>query len=324
MSHVASMGDRLLVAERVRLLRASCRRRRIDRRDRLPARPVISERGSPASGPGDRGAHRACAPDRSERAQLRTCRPHGARRARPGRPRPVSRRHQELRSRTDLPHDHRATNSTVRSRPTSPAIARPPNASSWNFRRRACARAAVSKAVPPLQDAAAVRLPPRSTPAACRTPAPRPSERPAAGAPEVMPDRQLRAVLSLGTTQTLAWASSYYLPAILADPIARDLGISSNWFFAAFSGSLVISGLLGPPRRAADRPRRRPAAPVGIQHHPCGRACSPRGIDIGVDDDGSMAAPRCRDGARPVRRCIRRTGPHLRRQRPAARSQASP
>jgi predicted MFS family arabinose efflux permease len=62
----------------------------------------------------------------------------------------------------------------------------------------------------------------------------------------VLPGRQLRVVLSLGTTQTLAWASSYYLPAILADPIARDLGISSNWFFAAFSGSLVISGLLGP------------------------------------------------------------------------------
>src|SRR5450756_2378385 len=59
-------------------------------------------------------------------------------------------------------------------------------------------------------------------------------------------DRQLPIIFALGTTQTLAWASSYYLPAILADPIARDLGISSNWFFAAFSASLVISGLLGP------------------------------------------------------------------------------
>src|SRR5215469_4438594 len=56
----------------------------------------------------------------------------------------------------------------------------------------------------------------------------------------------LPVVLALGTAQTLAWGSSYYLPAILADPIAHDLGISSNWFFAAFSGSLVISGLLGP------------------------------------------------------------------------------
>ena len=61
-----------------------------------------------------------------------------------------------------------------------------------------------------------------------------------------MKSRQLPVIIALGTTQTLAWASSYYLPAILADPIARDLGISSNWFFAAFSGSLVISGLLGP------------------------------------------------------------------------------
>src|SRR3954464_6567347 len=61
-----------------------------------------------------------------------------------------------------------------------------------------------------------------------------------------MDGRRLGVIASLGTAQTLAWASSYYLPAILADPIARDLGISSNWFFAAFSGSLVISGLLGP------------------------------------------------------------------------------
>src|ERR1700749_3054197 len=58
--------------------------------------------------------------------------------------------------------------------------------------------------------------------------------------------RQFPIIVGLGTTQTLAWASSYYLPAILAEPIARDLGISSNWFFAAFSASLVISGLLGP------------------------------------------------------------------------------
>ncbi|WP_425364258.1 MFS transporter [Bradyrhizobium barranii] len=57
---------------------------------------------------------------------------------------------------------------------------------------------------------------------------------------------RLSIVAALGTAQTLAWGSSYYLPAILADPFARELGISSNWFFAAFSASLVISGLLGP------------------------------------------------------------------------------
>ena len=57
---------------------------------------------------------------------------------------------------------------------------------------------------------------------------------------------QFSIIVALGTTQTLAWASSYYLPAILADPIARDLGVSSNWIFAAFSASLVISAMLGP------------------------------------------------------------------------------
>ena len=61
-----------------------------------------------------------------------------------------------------------------------------------------------------------------------------------------MSHRQLPIILALGTTQTLAWASSYYLPAILADPIARDLGIAPNWIFAAFSASLVLSAILGP------------------------------------------------------------------------------
>jgi predicted MFS family arabinose efflux permease len=61
-----------------------------------------------------------------------------------------------------------------------------------------------------------------------------------------MSERQLPIILALGTTQTLAWASSYYLPAILADPIGSDLGVSSNWIFAAFSASLVIAAVLGP------------------------------------------------------------------------------
>jgi len=58
--------------------------------------------------------------------------------------------------------------------------------------------------------------------------------------------RQLPIILALGTTQTLAWASSYYLPAILADPIAHDLGVSSNWIFAAFSVAPVSLKKIGP------------------------------------------------------------------------------
>ncbi|EHL22943.1 MAG: hypothetical protein ABS39_18775 [Acidovorax sp. SCN 65-28] len=53
-------------------------------------------------------------------------------------------------------------------------------------------------------------------------------------------------VASLGTAQTLAWASTYYLPAILAAPMAKDLGVSTPTVFAAFSCALVVSALLGP------------------------------------------------------------------------------
>ncbi|MGL9621835.1 MFS transporter [Bradyrhizobium sp. U531] len=56
----------------------------------------------------------------------------------------------------------------------------------------------------------------------------------------------LAIVFALGTAQTIAWASSYYLPAILAGPIARDLGLAPTYVFGALSGALVISGLLGP------------------------------------------------------------------------------
>jgi predicted MFS family arabinose efflux permease len=57
---------------------------------------------------------------------------------------------------------------------------------------------------------------------------------------------RLAVIFVLGATQTLAWASTYYLPAILADRISDELGMSSTWFFAAFSGALVISALVGP------------------------------------------------------------------------------
>jgi predicted MFS family arabinose efflux permease len=58
--------------------------------------------------------------------------------------------------------------------------------------------------------------------------------------------RHVSVVAALGTAQTLAWASSYYLPAMLAAPMARDLGVSTPTVFAAFSAALVVSALLGP------------------------------------------------------------------------------
>ena len=58
--------------------------------------------------------------------------------------------------------------------------------------------------------------------------------------------RRLRVIVTLGTAQTLAWASSYYLPAILARPIAADLNLSPIFIYAALSGALMLAGLIGP------------------------------------------------------------------------------
>jgi MFS family permease len=61
-----------------------------------------------------------------------------------------------------------------------------------------------------------------------------------------MNQRRGLTITSLGIAQTLAWASSYYLPAMLATSMARDLGISGPTVFLGFSLALVVSALLGP------------------------------------------------------------------------------
>jgi MFS family permease len=55
-----------------------------------------------------------------------------------------------------------------------------------------------------------------------------------------------KATLTLGLSQTIAWASSYYLPAVLAAPIARDLGTSTSTVYAGFSWALLVAAPLAP------------------------------------------------------------------------------
>jgi MFS family permease len=57
---------------------------------------------------------------------------------------------------------------------------------------------------------------------------------------------RLAVVLALGVTQTLAWGSTFYLPAILALPMAETLESPVEVVYAAFSLALLLSGLLGP------------------------------------------------------------------------------
>ena len=50
----------------------------------------------------------------------------------------------------------------------------------------------------------------------------------------------------LGVTQIFAWGSSYYLPAVLAKPIATDTGWSLSWVVGGLSLGLLIAGLVSP------------------------------------------------------------------------------
>ena len=56
-----------------------------------------------------------------------------------------------------------------------------------------------------------------------------------------------RAVIGvLGLTQVLAWGSSYYLPAVLAAPIARDSGWPLTWIVGGLSFGLLVAALVSP------------------------------------------------------------------------------
>ncbi|MES2717714.1 MAG: MFS transporter [Pseudomonadota bacterium] len=68
-----------------------------------------------------------------------------------------------------------------------------------------------------------------------------------------------RPVALLGLAQTLSWASSFYLPAVLAHPMATDLGLAPPMVYLAFSGALVVSAAVGPlAGRTIDRLGGRP------------------------------------------------------------------
>jgi MFS family permease len=60
------------------------------------------------------------------------------------------------------------------------------------------------------------------------------------------PDRRGWIVTVLGIAQTIGWASSYYIPAVLAAPMAASFGLSPVWVFGAFSMAMVVSATIGP------------------------------------------------------------------------------
>lgn len=65
-------------------------------------------------------------------------------------------------------------------------------------------------------------------------------------APPPAPRSPRTVVLALGTAQAVAWASSFYLPTLLAAPMARELGTSPPMVFAALSAALLVGALVSP------------------------------------------------------------------------------
>lgn len=60
------------------------------------------------------------------------------------------------------------------------------------------------------------------------------------------PPRLLFVIPVLGITQILAWGSSYYLLAVLAQPIASDTGWPLAWVVGGLSLGLLVAGIVSP------------------------------------------------------------------------------
>lgn len=53
-------------------------------------------------------------------------------------------------------------------------------------------------------------------------------------------------IAALGSAQVLVYGSSYYIPSVLAGPIAADTGWDLPWVAGGISGGLLVAGLLSP------------------------------------------------------------------------------
>ncbi|MFT4273417.1 MAG: MFS transporter [Pantoea sp.] len=54
------------------------------------------------------------------------------------------------------------------------------------------------------------------------------------------------AIITLGLVQILSWGGSFYLMAVMANPIVAETGWSQQWVYGALSLGILVSGLLAP------------------------------------------------------------------------------
>ena len=116
-----------------------------------------------------------------------------------------------------------------------------------------------------------------------------------------LPPSKTVVVAALGTSQTLAWASSFYLPAILGVPIAAALGFAPSLFFGIFSAALLLSAAIAPVvGRLIDRHGGR--AVLTASNAVLGAGLVPLGMAQGSPGSSSASAWRSASMTRPLRR----------------------
>lgn len=88
------------------------------------------------------------------------------------------------------------------------------------------------------------------------------------------PTPRMRIIGVLGLAQILAYGSSYYLPAVLAAPTARDTGWPLPWVVAGLSLGLLVAGLASPRvGRAIDAMGGRPVLAISSILFAAGLLC---------------------------------------------------
>ncbi|WP_337022709.1 MULTISPECIES: MFS transporter [unclassified Pantoea] len=60
------------------------------------------------------------------------------------------------------------------------------------------------------------------------------------------PKPAVPAIVTLGGVQILSWGGSFYLMAVMANPIVAETGWSQQWVYGALSLGILVSGLLAP------------------------------------------------------------------------------
>jgi hypothetical protein len=63
---------------------------------------------------------------------------------------------------------------------------------------------------------------------------------------ETRPLNRRVVITALGMVQILAWGTSFYIPAVFAEPIVKDTGWSLGWVVGGTSVGLLVAGLISP------------------------------------------------------------------------------